>query len=177
MSNLWTGGVPPEALQLSKAFEGLRLKPYRDSAGVWTIGYGSTRALDGGPVTRSTPAITLDQANAMARRDLGHAAELAARAFPLGLPGCWGAVAVLTCNNMGDMRAWGATLHKLLLAGRWRQAAEQLKVYRNAGGLPSLGLRRRRWAEAAFTLGMSAEDAHERAWREIESPDDWPRLP
>ena len=32
---------------LIKSFEGLRLGAYRDSAGIWTIGYGSTRYHDG----------------------------------------------------------------------------------------------------------------------------------
>lgn len=32
---------------LIKHFEGLRLNAYRDSAGIWTIGYGSTRYQDG----------------------------------------------------------------------------------------------------------------------------------
>jgi lysozyme len=33
--------------KLIKSFEGLRLTAYRDVAGVWTIGYGSTRYHDG----------------------------------------------------------------------------------------------------------------------------------
>ena len=33
--------------KLIKNFEGLRLNAYRDAAGVWTIGYGSTRYHDG----------------------------------------------------------------------------------------------------------------------------------
>jgi lysozyme len=35
---------------LIKSLEGLRLKAYRDSAGIWTIGYGSTRYSDGNAV-------------------------------------------------------------------------------------------------------------------------------
>lgn len=31
-----------------KEFEGLRLRAYRDSAGVWTIGYGHTRGVKAG---------------------------------------------------------------------------------------------------------------------------------
>jgi lysozyme len=37
-------------LALIKGFEGLRLIAYQDSAGVWTIGYGSTRYKNGSPV-------------------------------------------------------------------------------------------------------------------------------
>lgn len=36
-----------QGVALIKTFEGLRLNAYRDVAGVWTIGYGSTRYHDG----------------------------------------------------------------------------------------------------------------------------------
>jgi lysozyme len=36
-----------QGIALIKNFEGLRLNAYRDVAGVWTIGYGSTRYHDG----------------------------------------------------------------------------------------------------------------------------------
>lgn len=36
-----------QGIALIKNFEGLRLNAYRDIAGVWTIGYGSTRYHDG----------------------------------------------------------------------------------------------------------------------------------
>ncbi|AHA27985.1 hypothetical protein lam_639 [Candidatus Liberibacter americanus str. Sao Paulo] len=34
--------IPPLLISLIKQFEGLRLKAYRCSVGVWTIGYGHT---------------------------------------------------------------------------------------------------------------------------------------
>jgi len=37
---------------LIKGFEGLRLDAYLDKAGVWTIGYGSTRYANGAPVKK-----------------------------------------------------------------------------------------------------------------------------
>ncbi len=42
-----------------KEFEGLRLKSYRCSAGVWTIGYGHTRGVKAGQVITKTQAETL----------------------------------------------------------------------------------------------------------------------
>lgn len=179
-------GVPMEALTLSKAFEGLSLVPYDDngaaSGGVWTIGYGSTRDLQDRPVTASTPRINELQAATLAVRDLDRAARLVAQDFPAGLPPRWWAVAVLMCNNMGRMSVWGSSLLRYLQAGAWREAAGQMRHYRNqrnaAGVLvPVLGLRRRRWAEAAFALGMPAEEAKARAWAEIKTADDWPALP
>ena len=45
------------ATQLVCGFEAFRASPYRDTAGVFTIGYGSTR-IDGTPVTGDTAPIT-----------------------------------------------------------------------------------------------------------------------
>jgi lysozyme len=86
-------------------------------------------------------------------------------------------------NNMGDPARWGPTLVSLLREGEWRRAAEQMRHYRNVrkGGalVPELGLRRRRWAEAAYALGLDAREAKARAWDEgfIDTVDDWPPLP
>lgn len=43
--------ISNDGLALLKEFEGCRLKAYEDSAGIWTIGYGSTR-LHGQPVVK-----------------------------------------------------------------------------------------------------------------------------
>jgi lysozyme len=48
-----------------KNFEGLRLNAYRDSAGVWTIGYGSTRYHDGKSVKPGDKLIDETQADAL----------------------------------------------------------------------------------------------------------------
>ena len=172
-----TRGVPAEALDLSKAFEAFRSTPYLCPAGVWTIGYGSTRDGAGRPVTRDTSPIDEAKARLWAARDLEQAALLLAADFPQGLPPRWWAVGVLMNNNLGRMAVWGPTLRRLLLAGDWHGAAEQMRHYRNADGRPSLGLRRRRWAEAAFALGLDPHSARVEAWNRIASPDDWPKLP
>jgi lysozyme len=54
------------ALRIIKQFEGLRLKAYKCSAGVWTIGYGNTFYTDGTKVKQGD-AITLDKAELMLR--------------------------------------------------------------------------------------------------------------
>ena len=61
--------------------EGLRLHPYKDSEGVWTIGYGSTR-IYGAPVNRETPPITEPQARQMLRADLYAAVMATQDLFP-----------------------------------------------------------------------------------------------
>ncbi len=54
-----------------KNFEGLRLTAYRDVAGVWTIGYGSTRYHDGKPVKPGDQLASELQADALFRNTLG----------------------------------------------------------------------------------------------------------
>ena len=58
--------------KIIKTFEGLRLTAYRDVAGVWTIGYGSTRYHDGKRVRRGDKLLNEMQADALFRNTLGH---------------------------------------------------------------------------------------------------------
>src|SRR5438132_101846 len=48
---------------LIKGFEGLRLMAYKDVAGVWTIGYGSTRYADGKPVKAGDKLVNIECAS------------------------------------------------------------------------------------------------------------------
>jgi lysozyme len=58
-------------LNIIKAFEGLRLSAYRDVAGVWTIGYGSTFYHDGKPVKPGDMLANELQADALLRNTTG----------------------------------------------------------------------------------------------------------
>ena len=57
--------------KIIKNFEGLRLTAYRDAAGVWTIGYGSTRYHDGKKVRPGDKLASEIQADALFRNTLG----------------------------------------------------------------------------------------------------------
>jgi len=54
-----------QACSLIASLEGCRLRPYLDTRGVATIGYGNTYYEDGTPVTIQDPAITQDRAQAL----------------------------------------------------------------------------------------------------------------
>lgn len=58
-----------EGLQFIKSKEGLRLYSYQDSAGVWTIGYGTTRYKDGAKVGPGQ-VITEEMATLTLARDI-----------------------------------------------------------------------------------------------------------
>jgi lysozyme len=60
-----------EGEALIKNFEGLRLNAYRDSAGMWTIGYGSTRYHDGRAVKPDDKLLNELQADALFKNTLG----------------------------------------------------------------------------------------------------------
>ena len=57
--------------KIIKNFEGLRLDAYRDVAGVWTIGYGSTRYHDGKLVKPGDKLAGIIQADALFSNTLG----------------------------------------------------------------------------------------------------------
>jgi lysozyme len=57
--------------RIIKNFEGLLLTAYRDAAGVWTIGYGSTRYHDGKHVKPGDKLASEVQADALFRNTLG----------------------------------------------------------------------------------------------------------
>ncbi|MFI5138212.1 MAG: lysozyme [Sphingobacteriales bacterium] len=61
--------------KIIKNFEGLRLNAYRDVAGVWTIGYGSTRYHDGKTVKPGDKLASDAQADALFQNTLGQYEE------------------------------------------------------------------------------------------------------
>ncbi len=64
-------------IDLIKRYEGFVSKPYLCPAGVWTVGYGSTRG-----VTRDTPPVTKEQAEEILRRDVKSAEAAVMRLCP-----------------------------------------------------------------------------------------------
>lgn len=62
--------ISENGIKLIKSFEGLRLQAYRDVAGVWTIGYGSTRYHDGKLVKPGDKLANENQAETLFRNTL-----------------------------------------------------------------------------------------------------------
>lgn len=67
------------------AREGRRLKAYRDSVGVWTIGVGHTSAA-GPPTVRAGLAVTPSECDAIFSRDVGRFVRAVREALPEGEP-------------------------------------------------------------------------------------------
>jgi lysozyme len=136
-------------------FEGFSAVPYQDPAGVWTIGYGSTRDANGGnPVCSTTPRITVATARSLVDRDLRAAfAEVAGDVKVALTPFQEGALADFV-YNLGATNFRSSTLLRLLNAGDYAGAAAQFDRWDMAGGRVLAGLLRRRQAETElFTKG------------------------
>lgn len=138
-------------MPLLERFEGLRLKPYICPAGVPTIGLGSTRYLDGRPVTLADRPITKGHAYALAKD------QLSREYLPGVLALCPGAdsperIAALTSwsYNLGLTALRGSTLRKRVNEQDWEAAVEQIMRWTRGGGRVLPGLVARRTAEAAL---------------------------
>ncbi len=148
--------VNERALALIKRFEGLRLKAYRDAAGVWTIGYGHT-SMAGPPKVRPGMRITRAEAEEILRRDVerfarGVAREIGPRAMKRLNENQFGALVSFAYNvGLGNFRR--SSVLRAVRAGRLEDVPRLLLRWTKArdpktGRLVELrGLVRRRRAE------------------------------
>ena len=134
-------------IDLIKSFEGLRLEPYKDQAGVWTCGYGFT-----GPEVKQGVAWTLKQAeDALAGRIRAIDGILAKAIVPRLTQNQWDALVSL-CYNIGQGAFRGSTLLRLVNQRDFPGAAEEFLKWDHVGGVVNAGLLKRRQVERALFL-------------------------
>lgn len=141
-------------LAMIKRFEGLRLVAYQDSVGVWTIGYGHTRAVRSGDVCTEAEADTF-------LRDDCREAEVGVN-WLIKVPITQSQFDALMSFsfNLGtdideDFKAEGlgdSTLLKKLNLGDHQGAADEFLRWNKAGGKVLAGLTARREAERELFL-------------------------
>ena len=137
--------ISEQGLDFIKSFEGLRLKSYQDSIGVWTIGWGHTRGVRKGQV------ITEAQAERFLRDDLEPIErQLTADLGEDGVLQCQFDALCSFCFNLGIGAYMKSTLRKYVKAGRDDEAGGEFAKWVHAGGRVLPGLVRRRKAEAAL---------------------------
>jgi lysozyme len=139
-------------IKLIKEFEGLRLQTYRCSAGVLTIGYGTTAAAGVGIDPKPGMRITEAEADMYFRRGLD---KFAAQIRPMITAPIneneFGAFLSLAYNiGPGAFRKSSAL--RRFNAGDKAGAANAIKLWNKAGGKVLKGLERRRAAEVALFL-------------------------
>ena len=140
------------ALEIITAFEGFSAEPYQCPAGVWTIGYGSTRAPGGSPVTASAKPLTETQAMGWMRHELGRTEYDVARLIDAPLTDNQFGALVSFTYNLGSGNLAASTLRQRLNRGDHAGAAGEFPKWRLAGGRVLRGLVRRRAAERALFL-------------------------
>ncbi len=135
-----------------KIFEGLRLKPYRDVAGLWTVGYGHRLGPDEIPVT-----ISRDQAMAYLYADLSRIeASVSEMTQDTELNQNQFDALVSLAYNIGPAALAESTLIMLLKKGDMVGAAQEFvkwnRVTVNGKKVPNLALTARRIQEQKLFL-------------------------
>ena len=164
--NDWDSEEPKTGfMQLSKAgvdyikkFEAYRAKPYQDSKGVWTIGYGNTYWSNGKRVAPSDKPITEAEAAELKRaitnrdfvpsvnimlRDEIKAGKITQNMFD---------ALVSLAYNIGTGALAGSSIIRKLKAGDKLGAANAFRLYNKSGGQVLKGLVNRREEERKIFL-------------------------
>lgn len=164
MTTTLRAAPPPAALDLARHFEGLSRTAYRCPAGVWTIGYGHTRAVTPGDT------VTTEQAERLLADDLAEAAAVVNGAVTVPLTDGQRAALIDFVFNVGPGRARKgkdpgkdgfvrlrsgkpSTLLRKLNAGDAEGAAGEFGAWVHGGGRLLPGLVRRRRAEELLFRG------------------------
>lgn len=139
--------ISNSGLSLIKRYEGCRLKAYKDSVGVWTIGWGNTSHAKAGI------AITQQQAETFLKEDIVPVERVL---NGIGVNFTQNQFDAL-CSwifNLGTANFSSSTMRKYIVARKSDvEITDQLVKWHNAGGKPLTGLKRRRVTEANMFLG------------------------
>lgn len=135
-----------EGMRLIADYEGCRLSPYQCSAGVWTDGIGNTHGVVQGRT------ITERQAAGNFITNVLRVEQALAWCADVAMPQKVYDALVSFAFNVGTGNACGSTMVKLLKAGRWKDACNQLPRWVYVRGVFNQGLDNRRQREMAWCL-------------------------
>lgn len=134
--------ISPEGLAIIKRFEGCRLVAYRDSVGILTIGYGSTRAV------REGMTITQQEADLRLVDDVRNAEVCVNGCVTVPMTQGEFDALVSFAFNLGCRALKNSTLLKKLNDSDYDGARAEFAKWCHAGGKELPGLVARRSAEA-----------------------------
>ena len=150
-----TRQISPHGLDKLKQWEGLKTKAYKDSGGVWTIGYGHT-AMAGEPKPRAGMVITAAEAERILLKDLTQYEAAVESLVKVELNDNQFAALVSFVYNIPLASFKKSTLLKKLNSGNYDAVPTELMKWTKAGGKKLQGLVNRRraegylWMEGAF---------------------------
>ena len=137
--------ISDAGLALIKRSEGLRLDAYQDQAGVWTIGYGSTRGVHAGMT------ITPGEAERLLLEDIARH-DIAPYLDGCATKQCQFDAMTSLAFNIGLERFRNSTVLKRHKQGNYPAAANAFLLWKYIAGQPSRGLLNRREAERKLYL-------------------------
>lgn len=143
--------ISKSGIELIKRFEGLRLKAYQDSVGVWTIGYGWTQPVDGKKIG---PGMQIDHATAdrLLKCGVVQYEQGVNQLVKVKITQGQFDALVSFAYNLGLRSLSTSTLLQKLNDGDRQGAADQFGRWVNAGGKRLDGLVARRAAEREMFL-------------------------
>jgi lysozyme len=152
-----------QGIKLIKSFEGLRLAAYRDIAGVWTIGYGSTCYHDGRAVKSGDKLANETEAAILFGNTLGQYEEAVNKYVAVLVTQNQFDTLVSFTYNTGTHALKASTLLKKLNEKDYLGAANQLLLWikitdpQTGQKVESVTLKARRSAERKLFLSPTAE--------------------
>ena len=136
-----------DALDLIINFEGLRLEPYIDAAGFWTVGYGHL-------LKEKCKPITVMEAEDLLLKDVKYASMVVNKYVSVPLRQHEFDALVSFIFNVGEGRFRSSTLRRKLNRGEFFEVPKEFRRWVYAGGRILRGLVTRRELEAQlFYLG------------------------
>ena len=139
--------ISQEGLSLIKKFEGCELEAYKCAAGVWTIGYGSTKGVKEGDT------ITQEEADNLLLHEMDEYESYINDMVKSDLKQNEFDSLVSWVFNLGPSNLSSSTLLQKLNNKNWDEVPAQIKRWNKAGGKVLQGLIRRREAEALLFEG------------------------
>ena len=139
--------ISQEGLSLIKKFEGCELEANKCAAGVWTIGYGSTKGV------KSEDTITQEEADQLLLHEMAEYEGYVNDMVKVDLNQNQFDSLVSWVFNLGPSNLSSSTLLTRINNKDWKDVPNQIKRWNKAGGKTLQGLIRRRDAEALLFEG------------------------
>ena len=133
-------------------FEGYSDKSYQDSAGYWTLGFGSTFNPTTKVKVKKGDTITKPEALKWLNQELAQVEDYVKRVVKVSLTANQLNALVSFAYNVGIGNLQRSTLLRLLNSGDYKGAADQFTLWNKAGGQVLKGLTKRRQAEKDLFL-------------------------
>ena len=139
--------ISQEGLSLIKKFEGCELEAYKCAAGVWTIGYGSTKGVKEGD------SINQEDADKLLMHEMKEYEGYINNMVEVNLEQNQFDSLVSWVFNLGPSNLKNSTLLKVLNSKDYQGVPAQIRRWNKANGKVLEGLERRRLAESLLFEG------------------------